>query len=111
MSELDTHAVSLEAEPVYTNAPLAARTKVVNASGAFAAGYADVVPSPCVSICKMNADRSLCLGCYRSIDEIRAWSKGDNAMRLAIWQQLLARAGLTRQGRAAAVVDDTGPGL
>ena len=99
MSELDTNTVNAAAEPVYTNAPLAARTKVVNASGAFAAAYDDVVPSPCVNVCKMNADRSLCLGCYRSIDEIRAWSKGDSTVRLAIWQQLLARAGLTQQGR------------
>ena len=49
-------------EPVYTNAPLALRTKVVKASGAFAPDYADVMPSPCVNVCKMNADRSLCLG-------------------------------------------------
>ncbi|MEG0921163.1 MAG: DUF1289 domain-containing protein [Comamonas sp.] len=106
MSELDTSTVNVVAEPVYTNAPLAARTKVVNASGAFAADYADVVPSPCVNICKMNADRSLCLGCYRSIDEIRAWSKGDSEVRLAIWQQLLARAGLTQQGRALPASQD-----
>lgn len=92
-------------QPVYTNAPLAARTKVVRASGAFAADFADVVPSPCVSICKMNADRSLCLGCYRSIDEIRAWSKSDNAGRLQIWQQLLARAGLGQDGRAVLKVE------
>lgn len=96
MTELDDKL----AEPVYTNAPLAARTKLVRASGAFAAGYDDVVPSPCVSVCKMNADRSLCLGCYRSIDEIRAWSKSDNAGRLQMWQQLLARAGLGHDGRA-----------
>ena len=87
-------------EPVYTNAPLALRTKVVKASGAFAPDYADVMPSPCVNVCKMNADRSLCLGCYRTIDEIRAWSKSDNAGRLQMWQQLLVRAGLGHDGRA-----------
>ena len=94
MSELDTHAVSLEAEPVYTNAPLAARTKVVNASGAFAAGYADVVPSPCVSICRMTPDRSHCEGCFRTLDEIRAWSKSGSAERRVIWAALLRRAGV-----------------
>ena len=103
MTELDNQTLNAAPEPVYTAAPLAARTKVVNASGAFAADYADIVPSPCVSICKMNADRSLCLGCYRSIDEIRAWSKADNAERQAMWQQLLARAGLNPQGRKLAV--------
>ena len=95
MSDVQDNVV----QPVYTNAPLAARTKQVNATGAFKPGYADVVPSPCVSVCKMNADRSLCLGCYRSIDEIRAWSKAESAERQAIWQTLLARAGLGSNGR------------
>jgi len=54
----------------------------------------DPVPSPCISICKMNDDRSLCLGCYRSIDEIRAWSRADAEARRAIWRLLLARAGI-----------------
>lgn len=54
----------------------------------------DPVPSPCISICKMNADRSLCLGCYRSLDEIRAWSRAETDERRDIWRRLLQRAGL-----------------
>lgn len=54
----------------------------------------DPVPSPCISICRMNADRSLCLGCYRSLDEIRAWSRADADERRDIWRRLLVRAGL-----------------
>ena len=52
------------------------------------------VPSPCISICRMNADRSLCTGCYRSIDEIRAWSRAESPERRRIWRLLLQRAGL-----------------
>ncbi|WPB57968.1 DUF1289 domain-containing protein [Xylophilus sp. GOD-11R] len=52
------------------------------------------VPSPCISICRMNDDRSLCQGCMRSLDEIRAWSTADAAARRAIWRLLLARAGI-----------------
>ena len=52
------------------------------------------VPSPCISICRMNEDRSLCIGCYRSLDEIRAWSRSDAGERRVIWRQLLARAGM-----------------
>jgi predicted Fe-S protein YdhL (DUF1289 family) len=85
--------------PVASPASLAARTKQVRATGAFAADYADVVPSPCVSLCKMNADRSHCMGCYRSIDEIRAWSKAETAERQQIWLQALGRAGLGSNGR------------
>lgn len=41
----------------------------------------------------MTADRSLCEGCFRSIDEIRRWSTADADSRRAIWVQLLQRAG------------------
>jgi len=78
---------------------LAVRTKVVNASGVFRAGYDGEVPSPCVSICRMTPDRSHCEGCFRSIDEIRAWSQADGAERLRIWHALLARAQLSTAGR------------
>jgi len=32
-----------------------------------------------------------CEGCWRSIDEIRAWSKSDDAGKLAIWAEVEAR--------------------
>ena len=52
------------------------------------------VASPCINVCRMTEDRSYCQGCFRTIDEIRAWSKGDNELRLQIWSHLLQRAGL-----------------
>ncbi|WP_234642083.1 DUF1289 domain-containing protein [Delftia tsuruhatensis] len=52
------------------------------------------VPSPCISVCRMTPDRSHCEGCFRTIDEIRAWSKSDTPQRLVIWHALLERAGL-----------------
>ncbi|MEX8520155.1 MAG: DUF1289 domain-containing protein [Leptothrix sp. (in: b-proteobacteria)] len=33
------------------------------------------VPSPCINICRMSESTGLCLGCWRSIDEISAWSR------------------------------------
>jgi len=39
-----------------------------------AAGQADHVPSPCVSVCALDANGILCLGCFRTLDEIAAWS-------------------------------------
>ena len=51
-------------------------------------------PSPCVSVCRMTADRSHCEGCFRTIDEIRAWSQADGAARRAIWTAALQRAGV-----------------
>lgn len=52
------------------------------------------VASPCINVCRMTEDRSHCKGCFRTIDEIRAWSKADDEQRLQIWTQLLKRAGL-----------------
>lgn len=31
------------------------------------------VDSPCIGVCSMNDDTGFCHGCYRTIDEIRAW--------------------------------------
>jgi predicted Fe-S protein YdhL (DUF1289 family) len=31
------------------------------------------VPSPCVSVCQMEEASGLCLGCRRTIEEIRDW--------------------------------------
>lgn len=52
------------------------------------------VASPCISVCRMTEDRSHCKGCFRTIDEIRAWSKAASPERLQIWTQLLERAGV-----------------
>ena len=46
---------------------------------------AENVPSPCISVCRMDAARILCEGCWRTLDEIRRWSAcGDNEKK-AIW--------------------------
>jgi predicted Fe-S protein YdhL (DUF1289 family) len=63
------------------------------------AGYFDpnsdeVIPSPCISVCRMSEDRSHCVGCFRTIPEIRAWAQADSAERLAIWAALAQRAGM-----------------
>jgi predicted Fe-S protein YdhL (DUF1289 family) len=35
---------------------------------------ADRVPSPCISVCVMDAASGLCIGCLRTLDEIAEWS-------------------------------------
>ena len=56
------------------------------------------VPSPCLSICRMETATGLCVGCLRTLDEIAAWSRMDDASKQALWQQLEERA-LDRQAR------------
>lgn len=31
------------------------------------------VPSPCITVCQVDDTTGHCIGCYRSIDEIREW--------------------------------------
>lgn len=52
----------------------------------------NAVPSPCVSLCKMNAESGLCDGCLRTIEEIVAWSQADDAGKRAIWRAIEVRA-------------------
>ena len=51
-----------------------------------------VVPSPCVSVCRMDEASGLCEGCLRTIDEIAAWSRLGDAAKRQVWQQLALRA-------------------
>ena len=73
---------------------IAARAHQVSFSGQFDPYFEEPVPSPCVSVCRMSPDRSHCEGCFRTLDEIRAWSQADGARRRAIWADLLRRAGV-----------------
>lgn len=41
------------------------------------------VPSPCVRLCTLDDD-DLCVGCYRSLDEIKRWGALDGAARRAV---------------------------
>ena len=43
-----------------------------------------MVASPCINVCKMDAPSGLCVGCFRTIDEITVWSRSDDACRLEI---------------------------
>ena len=58
---------------------------------------AEQVASPCISVCVMDAASGLCIGCWRSLDEIAAWSVLDaDAKRgvLAAIRERRARAGI-----------------
>lgn len=61
-----------------------ARVVVANAAGD--------VPSPCVSVCRMDARRGLCVGCCRTLDEIAGWSQMDDAARREVWRRIELRA-------------------
>ena len=49
------------------------------------------VQSPCTKICVIHPEERLCVGCYRSIDEIARWSRLTVAERQAVLDDLPAR--------------------
>ena len=53
------------------------------------------VPSPCISVCRMDAHSGLCVGCLRTLDEIAAWGTlGDEAKR-AVWRLIEQRSAMS----------------
>ncbi|BAJ03019.1 DUF1289 domain-containing protein [Shewanella violacea] len=49
-----------------------------------------MIHSPCVAKCGLN-DEDICMGCYRTIDEIVAWGTGDDGFKADVWVKLAKR--------------------
>lgn len=49
------------------------------------------VPSPCISICRIDEATGWCEGCLRTLDEIAGWSAMPDAAKRAVWEALPAR--------------------
>jgi predicted Fe-S protein YdhL (DUF1289 family) len=49
------------------------------------------IETPCVAVCIIDPNTSLCLGCGRTLPEIARWHRIDNAERRAIMETLPAR--------------------
>lgn len=49
-------------------------------------------PSPCISICRMDAATGLCEGCLRTLDEIAHWSTMADADKRSVWRAIELRA-------------------
>ena len=55
------------------------------------AGLEGDVPSPCLSICKLDSATEFCEGCFRTLDEIAAWSRLDDESKRAVWRLVAER--------------------
>jgi predicted Fe-S protein YdhL (DUF1289 family) len=49
------------------------------------------VPSPCISVCRIDPATGWCEGCLRTIDEISCWSALDDDDKRAVWADLARR--------------------
>lgn len=51
------------------------------------------VKSPCIEVCKIDADTGLCHGCLRTRAEIAHWMQYSESERRAILKDLATRQG------------------
>jgi len=49
------------------------------------------IPSPCVSVCRIDPASGLCVGCLRTLDEIAAWGSLADGAKRAIWNDIERR--------------------
>jgi prolyl-tRNA editing enzyme YbaK/EbsC (Cys-tRNA(Pro) deacylase)/predicted Fe-S protein YdhL (DUF1289 family) len=49
------------------------------------------IPSPCISVCRMSSLTGWCEGCFRTRDEIAAWSQSTDAGKRAVWNLIEQR--------------------
>ena len=68
---------------------IAACAHNIRATGQF---YQEDVPSPCISVCRIDADSGFCDGCLRTLGEIAAWSRLDNDAKRGVWRIIEQRA-------------------
>lgn len=59
----------------------------------------DEIESPCINVCVLHPEAKLCLGCFRSADEITQWSRMTPDMRREIMAELPAREDTIPKGR------------
>jgi uncharacterized protein len=57
------------------------------------------VESPCIKLCVVEPATGLCLGCFRSTEEIARWSAMTPEARRAVMAELPVRAERARPGR------------
>lgn len=43
-----------------------------------------MVSSPCINLCQMDPTKRLCRGCFRTLDEISAWSRLDDSSKAEV---------------------------
>lgn len=68
---------------------LTARAEVAKQEGT-------VVPSPCISVCRISATDGLCEGCFRTLGEVSGWARSSQTAKRLLWQTILQRMATKR---------------
>lgn len=56
--------------------------------------------SPCSSICRIAEGLGLCVGCFRTRDEIARWSSAGDAEKRGVWRKIERRMAAFTAGPA-----------
>ena len=59
----------------------------------------DEIESPCIKLCSIHPVERICVGCYRSMEEIGAWSSLGSEARTTIMAELPSRASRIQKRR------------
>ena len=59
------------------------------------------IKTPCIKVCVVDGESGLCLGCYRKLSEVAAWTRFTDAERDAILATLPDRRRLIRPEKLA----------
>ena len=54
------------------------------------------VPSPCMSVCQMDAATGWCEGCLRTLEEIGQWGNASHAVKRSVWLSIEERIASTQ---------------
>jgi predicted Fe-S protein YdhL (DUF1289 family) len=76
----------------YAMVLVAERARLVRATGEFI--------SPCISVCRIGEASGLCLGCFRTRDEIARWSTAGDAEKRSVWRMIERRMAALATGPA-----------
>lgn len=50
------------------------------------------IDSPCIKLCVLHSKERICVGCYRTAEEIKNWTKYSAAQRTEIRAELINRS-------------------
>lgn len=64
--------------------------------------FAGRTRSPCISVCRIDPDDGLCVGCLRTIDEIANWGAMPPEQRVEVWRLIAERREAKEVAKAAA---------
>lgn len=78
--------------PIPFKKPAHPDQKTIEQRAIYVANLTNNIPSPCISICHLDANTGWCVGCWRSMDEIMGWAQRSDSDKKTVWAAIAQRA-------------------